>query len=210
MSIIPELSSQQGRKDDEPNKILGTKLVESRDLDGIKEVAANLSNPSRNIQIDCLGVMERVGLLTPELIEDYLDELITLAFSNDNRLVWQSLIIIAMIAEKKADQLITHLDQIKGLYDKGTVITRDNVIKILARIGAAKPDYARQVYPFLIEQLRICRSKSIPQYGESIQVMINSENQDVYLSVLRKRIHELTPAQQKRVDKILKKYIKTT
>jgi hypothetical protein len=206
MSIIPELASQQGRKDDEPNKILGKKLVESWDLDGIREVANNLTNPSRDIQIDCLGVLEQIGQLAPELIEDCLDELINLAFGNDNRLVWQSLINIAMIAENKADQLIKHLDQIKSLSEKGTVITRDNVIKILARIGAASPEYSRQVFPFLIDQLSTCRPKSIPQYGESIQVMINSENQSSYLSVLQKRIKELSPAQEKRINKILKQY----
>ncbi len=44
MSILNELASMQGRKDEEPNKELGKRLVETADLEGIKEAADNLRN----------------------------------------------------------------------------------------------------------------------------------------------------------------------
>ena len=58
MSIISELASMQGRKDEEPNKELGKRLAETANLVGIKEAADNLRNEDRKIQIDCLAVLE--------------------------------------------------------------------------------------------------------------------------------------------------------
>ncbi len=106
MSILVELASVQGRKDEEPNKELGKRLVETADLDGIKEAVDNLRNEDRKIQIDCLAVLEQVGSLTPELIEDYLEEFLRLIFGKDNRLIWAAMINISLIADRKPDQII--------------------------------------------------------------------------------------------------------
>jgi hypothetical protein len=69
MSVLSKLASAQDRKDEEPNKALGRELVENRDVEGIREVAENLWNEDRRIQIDCLAVLEQIGLLEPGLIE---------------------------------------------------------------------------------------------------------------------------------------------
>lgn len=206
MTIIPELASQLGRKDEGPNKDLGIKLVTNLDLAGIREAAENLSNPDRKIQVDCLGVLEQVGLLAPELIEDYLDNFLDFAFGKDNRLIWQSLINIAMIADRKANQIMPYQNQLIKVIEGGSVITRDNGIKILARAGGATTEYTERVMPYLFDQLNTCRPKSIPQYAESILPIVNSNNQLDYLAALNKRLPELTPAQEKRVQKIIRKF----
>ena len=202
MSIIPHLSSSLGRKDEEPNKELGKLLVETRDLPGIREVGENLGNENRAIQIDCLAVMEQIGLLAPELIEDYLRDFLRLAFGADNRLVWAAMINIALIADRKPGEIMEYLDEVIEVIERGSVITRDNGIKILARVGGADPDFNEQIFPYLISQLKTCRSKSVPQYAESILVAVDSENQDQYLAALTERMDELSPAQEKRVRKI--------
>jgi len=205
MSIILELASSMGRKDEEPNKDLGKRLVESNNLSGVKEVGKNLRSENRDIQMDCLAVLEQVGLLAPELIEDYLDEFLRLAFGKDNRLIWASMINISLIADRKTDQIMEHIEGIVELINKGSVITQDNGIKILARV-AAKPAYNERLYPYLINQLNICRSKSVPQYAESIRVAVNPGNADLYLGVLNSRLKELSSAQQKRISKIINSF----
>lgn len=102
MSILPKLASAQGRKDEEPNKELARELVANDDIDGIREAAENLRNKDRRIQTDCLSVLEQVGLLKPELIEDYAADFIELLFSKVNRLVWAAMINLALIADRKA------------------------------------------------------------------------------------------------------------
>jgi hypothetical protein len=204
MSIISELASMQGRKDEEPNKELGKRLVETANLDGIKEAADNLRNENRKIQIDCLAVLEQVGLLDPGLIESYLEEFLRLIFGKDNRLIWAAMINIALIADRKPDQIINRLDDIIGVIEKGSVITQDNGIKTLARAEAAKPKHNSLVFPYLIDQLNNCRPKSLPQYAESILVAVNPGNQTQYLAVLNKRLNDLSAAQGKRVNKIIR------
>lgn len=206
MSILPELASMLGRKDEEPNKELGKRLVETADLEGIKEAADNLRNEDRKIQIDCLAVLEQVGSLAPELIENYLEEFLRLIFGKNNRLIWAAMINIALIANRKPDQIINRLDDIIAVIEKGSVITRDNGIKTLSRAAATKPEYSNLVFPHLIDQLNNCRSKSLPQYAESILVAVNPGNQTQYLAVLNKRFNELSAAQGKRVNRIIRKF----
>jgi hypothetical protein len=206
MSVLPKLSSSQGRRDEEPNKELGRNLAETMDLDGIQEVGKNLGNENRSIQIDCLAVMEQIGHLAPELIEEYLEDFLRLAFGKDNRLVWAAMINIALIADRKPDQILERIEELIDVIEKGSVITRDNGIKILSRAGAANQEYNQLVFPFLIDQLKLCRPKSLPQYAESVFIAVNPANQDQYLTILNKRLDELSPAQSKRVKKIIRSF----
>jgi len=153
MSIIPELSSQLGRKDDLPNKVLGKKLVETEDLAGIHEAIELLSHVDRKIQIDCLGVLEQVALLKPDLVEGSFDKLLDHIFGKDNRLIWQSMIILAQIADQKATQIMDQYQELIQVIDRGSVITRDNGIKVLAKAGRANPAYEKEVFPYLLDQL---------------------------------------------------------
>jgi len=105
MSILSKLASAQGRKDEEPNKELARELDANNDIDGIREAAENLRNKDKRIQTDCLSVLEQVGLLEPELIEDYVADFIELVFSRDNRLVWAAMINLALIADRKPQEI---------------------------------------------------------------------------------------------------------
>jgi hypothetical protein len=204
MSILSKLASARGRKDEEPNKELARELVANDDIDGIREAAENLRNEDRRIQTDCLSVLEQVGLLEPELIEDYVADFIELVFSKDNRHVWAAMINLALMADRKPREIFEQYDEIVEVIDKGSVITKDNGIKTLAKVASANTEYGEVIVPYLMEQLRSCRSKSVPQYAESIRVAVNSDNQEQYLSILDERLEALSVAQQRRVKKLLK------
>ena len=206
MSILSKLTSAQGRKDEEPNKELARELVAKNDIDGIREVAENLRNKDKRIQSDCLSVLEQVGLYKPELIEDYVASFIELVFSQDNRLVWSAMIDLALIADRKPQEIFEKYDEIVQVTEKGSVITKDNGIKTLAKVASANTEYGEVIMPYLMEQLRSCRSKSVPQYAESIRVAVNSDNQEQYLSILNERLGALSAAQQTRVKKLLKTF----
>jgi hypothetical protein len=151
-----------------------------------------------------LAVLEQVGQLEPGLIEDYLEEFLHLAFGKDNRLVWAAMINIAIIADRKPMEIMKRFEELIAVIEKGSVITRDNGIKILSRVGAVKSQYNAQVFPYLLDQLKTCRPKSVPQYAESIQVAVNSGNRDQYLTVLKMRLPELSAAQERRVKMIIR------
>ncbi len=204
MSILSKLASEQGRKDDEPNKELARELVGENDIYGIGEIAKNLRNKEKRIQADCLSVLEHVGLLKPELIEEYVASFIELVFSNDNRLVWSAMVDLALIADRKPTEIFEHYDEIVQVIEKGSVITQDDGIKTLAKVASANAEYRKVIVPYLMDQLRSCRLKSVPQYAESIQVTIDSDNREQYLSILNERLDALSPAQQRRVKKLLR------
>ena len=206
MTVLTKLASAQDRKDEEPNKDLGKELVENRDIVGIQEVAENLWNKDRRVQTDCLSVLEQVGLLEPKLIEDYVSNFIQLIFSKHIRLVWAAMINLALIADRKPQAIYKQYEDLVKVIENGSVITQDNGIKTLAKVASISSDYQQVIFPFLIKQLRSCRSKSLPQYAESIRITINSENQEQYLKILNERYETLSTAQQRRVKKLLETF----
>jgi hypothetical protein len=198
----------QGRKDEELNKDLGKELVEKNETDGIREIAENLWNKDEQIQTDCLSVLEQVGLLAPELIEDYVSDFLQLIFSKDNRLVWAAMINLALVAERKPQEIFDQYDDFVKVIERGSVITKDNGIKTLARVAAANTEYNEIIFPYLVEQLKSCRSKSVPQYAESISVAVTMDNEEQYLEVLNERLDTLSASQQRRVKKLLRTFEK--
>lgn len=206
MSILPRLAGALGRKDEAPNKELGRELVEARDVDGIREVAENLWDEDRRVQTDCLAVLEQVGLLAPELIEGYVADFLKLITSKVNRVVWASMIDLALIADRKPDEIFGRYNDVVRAIEKGSVITKDNGIKVLSRVAATGDEYRRLITPYLMGQLETCRAKSVAQYAESIRVAIAPDNQAQYLGILNARLDDLSAAQQKRVKKLLRAF----
>ena len=206
MSVLSKLASAQDRRDEQPNKDLGRELVENHDIEGIREIAKNLWNKDKRVQTDCLSVLEQVGLLKSELIENYAADFIELIFSKDNRLVWAAMINLALIADKKPQEIFEQYDDIVRVIEKGSVITKDNGIKIFAKVASTSTEYKEVIVPYLMEQLRRCRSKSVPQYAESIRVAVNLENQEQYLGILNERLDALSAAQQRRIKILLKTF----
>ena len=205
MSILTKLACMQDRRDTEPNQILARELVEKQNSTGIREIAENLWNKDKNIQSDCASVLEEVGHLVPELIEDYVSDFLKLLPSKNNRLVWGGMILLAMVADRKPAEIFDHRDEIIKAIETGSVITQDNGIKTLAIVASTKKTYNEALFPFLITHLRNCRPKSVPQYAESIARAVTPENQASYIAVLNQRFDTLSPAQKKRVRKLLRR-----
>jgi hypothetical protein len=115
------------------------------------------------------------------------------------------MICLSLIADRKPEEIFEKRAEIIKVMEKGSVITQDNGIKTLAKVAAANDEYSQELFPYLLEQLRGCRSKSVPQYAESILCAINTENEAEYKETLMQRFEELSTAQQNRVKKVLKR-----
>jgi len=204
MSVLAKLASRQGRSDEEPNKELGRELARTGDVAGIQEIAENLWHEDAKIQSDCDGVMEEIGRNAPELIEAYVFDFLNLLSSKRNRRVWQAMICLSLIANRKPREIFENRATIVRAMEKGSVITQDNGIKTLAKIASAEATYRRELFPYLLAHLESCRPQSVPQYAESILCAVNVENAAAYKNVLPQRLDELSAAQQCRIEKILK------
>ncbi len=79
MSTLDKIAFFQNRRDEVPNQILAKELAETKNVDGIREIAANLENKNKNIRSDCLKVLYEIGYLDPDLIADYWSAFLELA-----------------------------------------------------------------------------------------------------------------------------------
>lgn len=204
MTILTRLASIQNRRDEEPNLLLAHELVEGGDVNGIREIAANLWNKDKRIQSDCDSVLEEIGRVAPELIVDFTPDFLKLLTIKNNRMVWGAMINLSLIADLVPDQIFKNLDLIKKTIDGGSVITVDSGMKTLGIVASVKPEYNCVIFPYLIEKLKTCRPKSVAQYAESVYRAVGPHNQEAYIQVLNQRLNSLSASQVRRVKKLLK------
>lgn len=204
MSVLPRLAVSLGRKDEVPNQDLAKEIVTSQNVAGVTELVENLSNKDATIASDCIKALYEIGYLEPSLISPHVDEFIRLLFSKHNRIVWGAMMALATIAPLAPEKLFLSRDRIKTAMKDGSVITVDNGIKVLAQVAAASPEYNRELFPFLLDHLKHCRTKEVPQHAESTLVCIHSDNKAAFETVLKERLTGMTPSQASRIRKILR------
>jgi len=66
-------------------------------------------------------------------------------------------------------------------------------------------NYNKELFPYLINQLKTCRPKSVAQYSESIFVAVTEKNKTKFVEVVQERKDILNQSQLKWADKLLKK-----
>ncbi|MCI0515618.1 hypothetical protein L0128_20580 [candidate division KSB1 bacterium] len=204
MSVLQQIAFFQNRRDEVPNQTLARELVASQNHAGIQEIAENLWNKNRNIQADCLKVLYEVGYLAPALIADYVQDFLTLSKSKNNRIVWGSMITLATIAALKPQEIFSEFQEIQRIMATGSVITVDNGIKTLSIVASRHPDYQKVIFPFLLQHLRTCRPKDVPQHSEQIKLAASAAVKQELLEILQPRLSDLTPTQAARVRKVIR------
>ena len=204
MSILQKLACSQNRRDEVPNQELARQLAQTRDEQGIAEIAANLWNRDKDIHSDCIKVLYEIGYLAPELIAAYHADLLKLLKSKNNRMVWGAMIALSTIAALKAEELYAQLELIQRTVENGSVITVDAGILTLAAIAAHNAAYNQRIFPDLLKHLGACRPKDIAQCAEKIALAVNAHNKAEFLAVLEQRKEDLSGAALSRVKKVVR------
>jgi hypothetical protein len=205
MSYLDRLACSLGRRDEIPNQDLARQLAETQDNEGIHELVENLWNKNTAIQSDCIKTLYEVGYLKPELIAPFAAKFLKLLSSKNNRLVWGSMMALAVIAPLTADELFPHITILQKAMEKGSVITVDNGVAALAWIASRNPAYARAIFPYLMHHLQTCRPKEVPQHAEKTLVAVNAENKDEFILLIQERLPDATPSQAVRLKQVIKK-----
>ena len=204
MSVLNKIAFFQNRRDEVPNQELARALARKKDRKGIREIAENLWHDNAQVQNDCLKVLYEIGYLDPALIAGYVGDFIKLLGHKNNRLVWGSMIALSTVAETKAAELFEYRGVIQEAMERGSVITMDNGVKTLALIAAGNAARSKSLFPYLLRHLETCRPKEIPQHAEKTLVAVSADNCSNFIRVLEKRIPAMTPAQVRRVRRIIK------
>jgi hypothetical protein len=204
MSVLNRIAYFQNRRDEVPNQELARELAAEKDKAGIREIAEHLWDKEQNIQSDCLKVLYETGYIDPTLIAEYVDDFLKLLRNRNNRMVWGSMIALSTIVFLQADKLYPHVEEIKTLMDKGTVITRDAGTKTLAGIASTKAAHRKTILPYLFSLLTSCRPIDVPRHAEQILIAVDSKNREAFIAILEKRTSDLKASQLPRIKKIIK------
>jgi hypothetical protein len=204
MSALERIAHFRNRRDEVPNQELARDLAAKKDRAGIRDIAENLWNKDKGIQADCVKVLYEVGYLTPELVAPYAGQFLKLLNSKNNRLVWGGMTALATVAELKADVVFAHLEEIKHAMQAGSVITVDNGVLALARAASRSDKFGKAIFPYLLNHLKTCRPKDVPQHSEKILVAANASNRSEFVAALKKRQDELSGGGLARVKKVIR------
>jgi hypothetical protein len=158
MSVLNRIAYLQNRRDEVPNQELARDLVARQDRSGIAEIAKNLWHKNQNVQSDCLKVLYEIGYLDPALVSDYAFDFLKLLTSKHNRLVCGGMIALGTVAALKADEIYPRIAEVQAAINDGSVITRDNGVKVLAEVAAQQAAYNRKLFPYLVKHLETCRN----------------------------------------------------
>ncbi|WPU94101.1 hypothetical protein SNE25_01000 [Mucilaginibacter sabulilitoris] len=208
MSVINQLASALGRRDEIPNQELAKKIAETNDETAVQELVENLQHKSKDIQNDCIKVLYEIGELKPGLISAYSKTFTALLDHKNNRLQWGAMTALYTIISENPKAIYEELPRIVMAADNGSVITKDYAIRILISVCAFKT-YANDAFILLNEQLLNSPTNQLPMYAELATPMINDDNKGVFVKTLISRLDDIEKdTKRKRVEKVIKKFSK--
>jgi len=205
MSVIDKLASSLGRRDEVPNQLLAKQIAGKSDKNAIKELVENLNNKDKKIQSDCIKTLYEIGERKPELISPYVKNFIKLLDSKNNRLQWGAMTALSSVVNENPKEIYSSLAKIVEVGDKGSVITKDHLVKILVGIGSNK-QYNDSMFQLLLEQIKKSPVNQLPSYIESTATIVSDKNKPAFIKAINfrmKEVEDLLP-KKKRMEKVLK------
>lgn len=208
MSVIPQLASSLGRRDEVPNQELAEQIANSNDTVAVKELVENLNAKNKAIQSDCVKVLDEIAKRKPKLIAPFSDALVAQLDSKNNRMQWGAMTAINAIANENPEIVYNALAKIVNVADCGSVITNDHCVGILVKLCAV-PNYAEDAFSLLNERLLKSPTNQLPMYAEYALPIINDSNRALFIKTLSSRLSEIEKDTKRiRVEKVIKKVTK--
>jgi hypothetical protein len=205
MPVLNQIAYFQNRRDEVPNQELARRLADTGDQEGVREIAENLWNKNTNIQSDCLKVLYEIGYLEPSMIASFADDFLKMLHSRNNRLVWGGMIALSTIAAISSDVIYPHYNEIQKVMEVGSVITVDAGVHTLAGLASTSPERNKEIFPYLLRHMEICRPKDVPRHAEMILLSVNVENKREFTDILEKRMEDMTDLQVARLRRVINK-----
>lgn len=204
MSILDQLASRRGTLAAEPNKEVAQQCAENPAL--LEELRPHLQSRDKRLQSDVAEIFTETARLNPELVLPYVDDLLALLTTKNNRALWEMLAGLALVAGRVPDRVYPHVEQLFHLARTGSVIVVDGAVQTLARVAAARADYASAIVPGLLERLEACIPRDVPRLGGYIlsATLANPGYKPQMAAILKRRLPECNQSAQARVRSLLR------
>ena len=205
MSVIQNLATSLGRRDELPNIELAASVVAKMDAPAVSELVENLFNKSKGIRSDCIKTLYEIGSRKPELIAAHWEIFLKLLDASDNRLVWGAMTALHSITALKSGEIYAHLPKLLEIARKGSVITRDQLVNILIRLCSFQA-LKKEVFPLYREFLQTCPENQLAMYAENGILVIDPANCGEFVRTLQERLAGIEKSsRRKRIEKVIRK-----
>jgi hypothetical protein len=203
-SIISKLAISLGRRDEKPNQDLAHEIAASKNKKAVREIVDNLHNKDKNIQSDCIKVLDEIGVINASLIHPYTEELVDLLTHKNNRLQWGAMAALDEIAALHSKTIYSYLTRIISSAEKGSVITKDRCFRLLIKLSRQK-EYKKEMLPIILEQLLRSAPNQFPMYAEEAADVIDKPHAKRFIDLLTaRRQNAEKESQRKRIEKVTK------
>ena len=205
MSVLHELASALGRRDEVPNQELAAKIASSKNKEAVKELVENLWVKSKDVQNDCIKVLYEIGALEPSLIAPYAVTFLGLLRHKNNRLQWGGMAALDSIVSEKPEFIYESVPAILDAVYKGSVITMDGAVNIFIKLCSI-PQYTENAFEVLLEILQKAPVNQLPMYAERAIPIVTTANKTRFITILSSRLNEIEKeSKRKRVEKVIQK-----
>lgn len=201
MAYIEKIAYNLGVRNEVPNQELAKELAEANNIEGFDEIASYLYDKNKSIASDALKVLYEAGYIKPELTSKYVDDYLQLLSSKNNRMVWGAMIALWNIAKLEPERIYEKINLILHHIETGTVITHVTGIKVLTALSEVSKEYYDHLYPILLNYLKKCRPVDFAKRVEDYMVLLNDENMDDMIGVVKERYKSLNKNQSARIRK---------
>lgn len=205
MSILPQLATSLGIRNEVPNQVLAKKIIKNSDKKAVKELVENLANKDKNIQSDCIKTLYEIGEQEPELIAPYDKEFLALLDHKNNRLVWGAMTALDGIAGVNPKGIYKNLGKILDIAKLGSVITKDHAIGILIKLSKVKA-YHENCMELLLAEFKTALTNQLPRYAEDTLPVMSDKYKKSFAKVLASRLKDIEQdTKRARVEKVIRK-----
>ncbi|RYZ48203.1 MAG: hypothetical protein EOP49_19225 [Sphingobacteriales bacterium] len=204
-TVLDQLASASGQAKQDKNIALAHTIASAGDGTAVAELLAGLQHKTKALRHDCIKTLYEIAALAPQLVSPHAAGLIHLLDSSDNRMQWGAMTALATLAEDIPAALFASLDKIMAVADNGSVITKDQAVRILA-VLSGKPEYAPTAIPLLLAQVLQAPLNQAPSYAEQALPVVDAAHRDQFKKILLTRIEDTEQeSKRKRLEKVLKK-----
>jgi len=71
-------------------------------------------------------------------------------------------------------------------------------------VASQKDEYRKAIFPILLDHLKTCRLKEVPQHAEKSLPAITADNKSDFIQVLEQCLEDMSASQAARLKKIIK------
>lgn len=206
MTVADKLASSLGERGDGANVALAKEICKTGDDTALTVLVHLLETGKTKIQSDCIKVLYEIGAERPELIAGHAAVFLRLIGSKNNRLQWGAMTALDYITPLRPELIAKNLAAIVTAANKGSVITRDHAVGVLAKLAQIKR-YNAKCMPILLAQLKNAPDNQLAMYAEITAKAVSIKDQSAFITLLKARSHKLKKAsQQRRIEKLLKSF----